>query len=284
MEITKSSYGLFMGKIGGISSKKCLQSYMILGDYKIEYCDADKTYIIERKDGKVFDGSENSGAIFMGTIKPPKTMDEKVEHIINSSISFFTRNLSIDENYNSMFIEFDYRINDENNQIKVFPVYLEDFTNYTIKLDTALDKELGEIGLCFEPERKCRNLNEYEKLCLDTLEKTCNKYNIIPNYNAGLYKEGCLCISKVNNIWKVYVARDGNSINEIEFNNCSDACIGIIELISDSIIQRIDAADYFLYMIELNHFKSLSEEKLAPLDNTVEKSNQKVRKRTPNDK
>lgn len=284
MEITKSSYGLFMGKIGGISSKKSLQSYIILGDYKIEYCDTDKTYIIERKDGKVFDGSENSGAIFMGTIKSPKTMDEKVEHIINSSISSFTRNLSADENYNNMFIEFDYKINDENNQIKVFPVYLEDFTNYTIKLDTILDEELGGIELCFEPERKCRNLNEYEKLCLDTLEKTCNMYNIIPNYHAGLYKEGCLCISKVNNIWKVYVARNGNSINEIEFNNCSDACIGIIELISDSIIQRIDAADYFLYMIELNHFKNLSEEKLVSLDNTVKKSNQKVRRRTPNDK
>lgn len=266
MEISINNNGMISGRIGGIKSKPNL-IYKVIGDYKILYCYNDKTYIIERIDEQKFDGTENLGTRFFGKINIPKTLDEIVEFLINSSISTFTKYYSDDENYNSDFIEFEYKVNDENDQIKVYPIYLKDFTKYTINLETDIDEELGLIELRFEPERKLRKLSEYEKLCLETLTLISNKYNIKSNYHIGLYKEDCICISKNNNIWEVYLAKNTSAYNGKCFDNCCDACIEIINMFFET--KKMIAIKDFLYMIGLCNYKKLlegSEEKMDILE------------------
>lgn len=267
MEITTNNNGMISGRIGGIKSKSNNLTHKVIGDYKILYCYIDKTYIIERTDEQKFDGTENLGTRFFGKINIPKTLDEIVEFLINSSISTFTKYYSDDENYNSDFIEFEYKVNDENDQIKVYPIYLKDFTKYTINLETDIDEELGLIELRFEPERKLRKLSEYEKLCLETLTLISNKYNIKSNYHIGLYKEDCICISKNNNIWEVYLAKNTNAYNVKHFDNCCDACIEIINIFFET--KKTTAIKDFLYMIGLYNYKKsleVSEEKMDILE------------------
>jgi len=122
------------------------------GDFKVFYLKEEKIYLIKRKDNKCFDGTESLNIQVYGNMKLPNTTEEKLEYIIGN----FTGLQGI--KFDTMFNEFDYKINDANNEIIIYPVYLNNTTSYTVNMETPVDKKLGNMMVSYRTEKKCRKL------------------------------------------------------------------------------------------------------------------------------
>ena len=121
------------------------------GDLVVFYSFIDKTYIVKRKDDKCFDGTESLDIQVYGNMKLPSTTEEKLEYCLDN----FTM---LQKDDASMFKDFDYKINDTNDRIIIYPVYLNDVSVCSMEFETKIDKNLGEVNVLFGTRKKCRKL------------------------------------------------------------------------------------------------------------------------------
>lgn len=126
--------------------------FLECGDFKVFYSPKDKTYLVKRKDNQCFDGTESLNIQVYGNMKLPNTTEEKLEYIIGN----FTGLQGI--KYDKLFNEFDYKINSDNNEIIIYPFYLDNTKGYAINIETPLDKKIGNMMVACRTEKKCRKL------------------------------------------------------------------------------------------------------------------------------
>ncbi len=133
------------------SGKRWFRVKPVNGNLCIEYKFDEKKYIITRTDGMPFDGlTEDVGATFSGNMKAPKTLDEVIEHEVNSLAS-----MQIEPEV-SMFNEFDWGFNEDKTKIIVCPVFLEECTNVIVHLPYPFG---SEIELSVGTVKRVRNGN-----------------------------------------------------------------------------------------------------------------------------
>lgn len=121
------------------------------GNLKIEYKFDKKIYIISRTDGVPFDGvTECVGAMFLGNMKIPESLDEVIEYEVNSLASMQV------EPEICFFNEFDWAFNDDKTEILIFPVFLDRGTSIVVNLPDSI-AGLSEVS--FGSIKRVRNAN-----------------------------------------------------------------------------------------------------------------------------
>ena len=76
--------------------------------------------------------------------------------------------------------------------------------------------------------------NKITTQCLNALKIAATKFGLDGYYKICEYLEEGICLYKNNNLWHVYCTEKGNKYGEKKYENCCEACIRIIEIISDS--------------------------------------------------
>lgn len=153
---------MFSKKIGNFKLEGL--KYIEIGDFKISYSEEDYLYTICRIDGKSFDGNELDGTLefIEGKLVPvatQRTLEEKLIILVDS--------YSAKQTNGKPFLEFFYKISEDNKTIKVYPIYLDKEPNVYVNIDTKLDADLKSLALMVRTEKICRGI-------VDNTEELCN--------------------------------------------------------------------------------------------------------------
>ena len=110
---------MFSKKIGNFKLEGL--KYIEIGDFKISYSEDDCLYTICRIDGKGFDGNEMDGTLEFidGKLVPvatQRTFEEKLVILVDS--------YSAKQINGKPFLEFFYKISEDNKTVKIYPVFL----------------------------------------------------------------------------------------------------------------------------------------------------------------
>lgn len=157
-----SSDKMFSKKIGNFKLEGL--KYIEIGDFKISYSEDDCLYTICRIDGKSFDGNEMDGTLDFidGKLVPvatQRTLEEKLVILVDS--------YSAKQTNGKPFLEFLYKISEDNKTIKIYPVYLDKEPNVFVNIDTKLDRDLKDFALMVRTEKICRGI-------IDNSQELCN--------------------------------------------------------------------------------------------------------------
>lgn len=116
-------------------------------DLEIEYFRDEKIYVIKRGDGKVFDGTEDIGGLWLGNMIKPAELTGQIEHKVNN-----LADIQIEPEAN-MFEEFDYKFSEDRTKIYIFPVFLEESSNAVINISNDI---IGDVSFAAGIMRKVR--------------------------------------------------------------------------------------------------------------------------------
>lgn len=132
--------------------KKWFQIRSVNGNLCITYDKENRIYILERNDGKPFDGiTEDTGAIFAGSFEKPNTLEEVIEYEVNS-----LSGLQIEPEV-SMYTEFDWAFNEDKTRIIIYPVFLKELICAEVNLPNEFDSIENGVSLSLGTKKSIRN-------------------------------------------------------------------------------------------------------------------------------
>ena len=121
-----------------------------VGDFNIYRCPSTKLYIIKRINSEKFDGTEGfPNMTVCGNAELPETLNEKLETCMNIATTY---GMTKDD----FFVNFDYKLENENKMIIIYPARFNKITNYKVKMYTDLDWLFGDVVVSVGTRKKCR--------------------------------------------------------------------------------------------------------------------------------